>query len=77
MPGHTLTPLCTWHAAQTLQAATAETNMSMNSAVPQPLAGAINASFGNYTAFRMKMTAEGMGVFGSGEFLHRRMCSGV
>ena len=50
-----------------MQAATAQTNASMNSAVPQPLAGAIAANFGNYTAFRTKMATAGAEVFGSGE----------
>ena len=67
--------------AQTLMAPTAMSNMSMNDMVPQPLAGAINASFGNYTAFKMKMNEAGLGVFGSGALacdalVHPASCAG-
>ena len=55
---------------QTLQAPTADTNASGNSALPSPLAGAIDKAFGNFTAFKAKMTEAGLGVFGSGACLH-------
>ena len=51
---------------QTLQAPTADTNTSGNSVLPSPLSGAIDKAFGNFTAFKAKMTEAGLGVFGSG-----------
>jgi hypothetical protein len=60
---------------QTLMMPTAMSNMSMNDMVPEPLAGAINASFGNYTAFKMKMNEAGMGVFGSGALCTGHPCA--
>ena len=61
---------CSPAPKQTLQAPTADTNTSGNSALPSPLSGAIDKAFGNFTAFKAKMTEAGLGVFGSGACLH-------
>lgn len=58
---------CVCCLAQNLAMPTAQSNATNNTAVPQPLAGAINSTFGSLTTLKANMTAAGLGVFGSGE----------
>ncbi|BDA46805.1 Superoxide dismutase [Mn] [Coccomyxa sp. Obi] len=51
---------------KTLMMPTAMTNSTNNTMLPEDIAKAIDASFGNFTAFSKNMTDTAMGVFGSG-----------
>ncbi len=46
--------------------ATAATNASNNSMLPQQIGMAINQTFGNYTVFKKNFTEAALSVFGSG-----------
>ena len=46
--------------------ATAATNASNNSMLPQQVGQAINQTFGNYTVFKKNFTEAALSVFGSG-----------
>lgn len=51
---------------QTLQAPTAQTNATNNTALPTEIASAIEQSFTNFAIFKKNFTESALGVFGSG-----------
>ena len=51
---------------QILMPATAATNASHNSMLPEQIGRAINQTFGNYTVFKQNFTEAALSVFGSG-----------
>ncbi len=54
------------HCVQTLMMPTSMSNSTNNTMLPEDIAKAIDASFGNFTAFSKNMTDTALGVFGSG-----------
>ena len=59
---------------QILMPATAATNASNNSMLPQNVGQAINQTFGNYTVFKKNFTEAALSVFGSGAWLTDSCC---
>ena len=51
---------------QILMPATAQSNATNNSALPDNIGQAINQTFGNYTVFKKNFTEAALSVFGSG-----------